>query len=42
MQLNITGHQIDITEPLQEFFTNKFAKLEHYFNRINQVYDLLT
>ncbi|BBI91404.1 putative predicted ribosome-associated, sigma 54 modulation protein [Serratia symbiotica str. Tucson] len=42
MQLNITGHHIDITEPLREFVTNKFAKLEHYFDRINQVYVVLS
>lgn len=35
MQLNITGHHIDITETLREFVTNKFGKLEHYFDRIN-------
>lgn len=42
MQLNITGHHINITEPLREFVTNKFAKLEHYFVRINQVYVVLS
>ncbi|CDG48688.1 ribosome hibernation promoting factor [Serratia symbiotica] len=42
MQLNIAGHHIDITEPLREFVTNKFAKLEHYFDRINQLYVVLS
>ncbi|GLY60529.1 ribosome hibernation promoting factor [Pectobacterium brasiliense] len=37
MQLNITGHHIDITEPLRDFVNGKFAKLEQYFDRINQV-----
>lgn len=37
MQLNITGHHIDITEALHEFITNKFKKLEQYSDRINQV-----
>ncbi|CNC56812.1 ribosomal subunit interface protein [Yersinia pseudotuberculosis] len=42
MQLNITGHHVEITEALREFVTTKFAKLEQYFDRINQVYVVLT
>lgn len=42
MQLNITGHHIEITDPLREFVNNKFAKLEQYFDRINQVYVVLS
>jgi len=42
MQLNITGHHIEITEPIREFVTTKFAKLEQYFDRINQVYVVLS
>jgi len=42
MQLNITGHHIEITDGLREFTQGKFAKLEHYFDRINQVYIVLT
>lgn len=41
MQLNITGHSVDITEALHEFVTTKFSKLEQYFDRINQVYIVL-
>ncbi|OQP35348.1 MULTISPECIES: ribosome hibernation promoting factor [Pantoea] len=41
MQLNITGQNVEVTEPLREFINNKFAKLEHYFDRINQVYIVL-
>jgi len=41
MHLNITGHNIDITDPLREFVNTKFAKLEQYFDRINQVYVVL-
>lgn len=42
MQLNITGHHVEITDALREFVTTKFAKLEQYFDRINQVYVVLT
>lgn len=41
MQLNITGQNVEITEAMREFVTSKFAKLEHYFDRINQVYIVL-
>ncbi len=36
MQLNITGHNVEITEALRDFVNTKFAKLEQYFERINQ------
>ncbi|HHH0825422.1 TPA: ribosome hibernation promoting factor [Yersinia enterocolitica] len=42
MQLNITGHHVEITDALREFVTTKFAKLEQYFDRINQVYVVLS
>ncbi len=41
MQLNITGHHIEITEGLRQFIEAKFAKLEQYFDHINQVYIVL-
>ena len=41
MQLNITGHNVEITDALRDFVSTKFAKLEQYFDRINQVYIVL-
>lgn len=41
MQLNVTGQNVEITEALREFLDKKFAKLEQYFERINQVYIVL-
>ena len=41
MQLNITGHNVEITEAMREFVNAKFVKLEQYFERINQVYIVL-
>ena len=41
MQLNLTGQHVEITPPLREFVSGKFAKLEHYFEHINQVYIVL-
>ncbi|NUU66948.1 ribosome hibernation promoting factor [Enterobacteriaceae bacterium BIT-l23] len=41
MQLNITGQNVEITDALRDFINPKFAKLEQYFDRINQVYIVL-
>lgn len=30
MQLNITGHNVEITEALRDFVNAKFAKLEQF------------
>ncbi|WP_370560386.1 ribosome hibernation promoting factor [Edwardsiella tarda] len=37
MQLNITGHHLEITDAIRQFVSEKFAKLEQYFDQINQV-----
>ncbi|ACR67801.1 ribosome hibernation promoting factor [Edwardsiella ictaluri] len=37
MQLNITGHHLEITDAIRQFVSEKFAKLGQYFDRINQV-----
>ena len=37
MQLNITGHHLEITDAIRQCVSEKFAKLEQYFDRINQV-----
>ncbi|SFN26556.1 putative sigma-54 modulation protein [Izhakiella capsodis] len=41
MQLNITGQNVEITDALRDFVNTKFAKLEQFFDRINQVYIVL-
>jgi len=41
MQLNLTGRHVDITEPLRDYVTNKFAKLERHFDHINNVHVIL-
>ena len=42
MQLNITGHHVDITDALRDYVTTKLTKLEHYFDHINHVYVVLS
>ncbi len=35
MQLNITGHQVDLTDSLKDYVSNKFDKLERHFDHIS-------
>ena len=41
MQINLTGHHIDITEALRDYVDTKFAKLERHFDHINNVHVIL-
>ena len=42
MQINLTGHHVDITSSLREYVDTKFAKLERHFDHINNVHVVLT
>lgn len=37
MQINITGHHVDLTEALSEYVHTKFEKLERHFDNITNV-----
>lgn len=41
MQINITGHHIDITDALRKFVLNKFARLERHFDNMTNVHVIL-
>ena len=41
MQINLTGHHIEITDSLREYVTSKFNKLERHFDNINNVHVVL-
>lgn len=41
MQINLTGHHIDITPPLREYVTEKLAKLERRFDNITNAHVVL-
>ncbi|MCL1038582.1 ribosome hibernation promoting factor [Shewanella corallii] len=41
MQINLTGHHIEITDSLREYVENKFTKLERHFEQINNVHVVL-
>lgn len=42
MQINLTGHHIDVTEPMRNYVESKFARLERRFDNINNVYVVLS
>ena len=37
MQLNITGHHVDLTDSLKEYVSTKLEKLERHFDHISNV-----
>jgi len=42
MQLNITGHHLEITVPLKEYVENKFERLQRHFDQITTTHVILT
>ncbi len=34
MQLNVSGHHVDVTNPLREYVENKFERLQRHFDQI--------
>ena len=41
MQINLTGHHIEITDSLRDYVNSKFAKLEKHFDQISNVHVIL-
>lgn len=41
MQINLTGHHVEITESLRNYVDLKFEKLERHFDQINNVHVIL-
>lgn len=37
MQIQITGHHVDITDSMQDYVQSKFQKLERFFDHINSI-----
>ncbi|RHW76889.1 ribosome hibernation-promoting factor, HPF/YfiA family [Colwellia sp. RSH04] len=42
MQINLSGHHVEVTSSLKEYVNTKFAKLERHFDHINNVHVVLT
>jgi putative sigma-54 modulation protein len=41
MQINLTGHHVNITDSLRDYVDTKFTKLERHFDHINNVHVIL-
>jgi len=41
MQINLTGHHVEITESLRNYVNTKFEKLERHFDHITNVHVIL-
>ncbi len=42
MQINLSGHHVEVTSSLREYVNTKFLKLERHFDQINNVNVILT
>ncbi len=42
MQINLTGHHVDITPALRDYVNNKFQKIQRYFSNITNVHVILS
>jgi putative sigma-54 modulation protein len=41
MQINLTGHHVELTDALRTYVNEKFAKLERHFDHITNVHVIL-
>lgn len=41
MQINLTGHHLDITESLRNYVHEKFERISRHFDHINNVHVIL-
>jgi putative sigma-54 modulation protein len=37
MRINVSGHHVEVTDPLREYVLTKFGKLERHFDQITNI-----
>ena len=42
MQINLSGHHVEVTRSLREYVDTKFSKLARHFDHINNIHVVLT
>ncbi len=42
MQLNVTGHHVDVTPALRDYVTDKLKRIERHFDHVSDVHCILT
>ena len=41
MQINLSGHHVDITTPLRDYVTSKMERLERHFDQVTDIHVVL-
>jgi putative sigma-54 modulation protein len=41
MQINLSGHHVDLTTPLREYVNNKMERLERHFDQVTDIHVVL-
>jgi len=42
MQIDLTGHHVELTEPLRNYVNEKFERLERHFDHVTDVHVILS
>ena len=42
MQINLTGHHVDITEPMRDYVNSKMERLERHFDNVTDIHVILS
>jgi len=42
MQLNVSGHHVEVTDSLREYVESKIERLERHFDRVSDVHCILS
>jgi len=42
MQIDLTGHHVELTDPLRNYVSEKFERLERHFDQVTDVHVILS
>ena len=42
MQLNLTGHHVDLTTPMRDYVNSKMERLERHFDQVTDIHVVLS
>ncbi len=42
MQIDITGHQLEVTKSMRDYFTSKFERIKRHFDQVINVHAILS
>ena len=42
MQIDVTGHHVELTDPLRNYVSEKFERLERHFDQVTDVHVILS